>query len=139
MFGADGGILKEKARLMVSAGPLEIEMELDKLKLLHDHTKHVTTLATGSILVLIAFYDKLPITPITKILILFSLFFFVLCIFAAMWAQIIIVVSHSNHDEKYTEKTFYFLDKVFFTSWINFSFGMITLFLTGLFGFPEIK
>ncbi|MBL1278341.1 MAG: hypothetical protein COB30_019885 [Ectothiorhodospiraceae bacterium] len=119
-------------------------MELDKLKLLHDHTKHVTTLATGSILVLIAFYDKLPITPIIKILVLFSLFFFIflyffLCILAAMLAQMIIIVSHSNHDEKYTENTFEFLDKVFFTSWITFSFGIIVLFLTGLFGFPGIK
>jgi len=57
-------------------------MELDKLKLLHDHTKHVTTLATGSILVLIAFYDKLPITPIIKILVLFSLFFFIFLYFS---------------------------------------------------------
>jgi len=114
-------------------------MELDKLKLLHDHTKHVTTLATGSILVLIAFYEKLPITPLTKKLIVFSLFCFVVCILVAMLAQIIIVVSHSNHDEKYTEKTFDFLDKVFFTSWSTFSLGMIALFLTGLFGFPGIK
>ncbi|HEY5603479.1 MAG TPA: hypothetical protein VIM41_10240 [Gammaproteobacteria bacterium] len=108
-------------------------MEIEKLKLLHDHTKHVTTLSTGAILILVAFYEKLPKIPVAHKLIPVSLLFFVICILSATLAQIVVVVSHSNEDKEYEKNTLEFTDKVFLASWVTFAAGMVTLCITGMF------
>jgi len=109
-------------------------MEIEKLKLLHDHTKHVTTLSTGAILILVAFYEKIPDSPMVHKFIPISLIFFVACILSATFAQIIVIVSHSNEDKEYEKNTLAFTDKVFLASWLTFAAGMVSLCIAGLFG-----
>jgi hypothetical protein len=59
------------------------DVEFERLKLALDSVKHITTLATGVIVLTATFYDKLP-KPITFRLSLFlSLSFMLICLAAA--------------------------------------------------------
>lgn len=110
-------------------------MDIEKIKLLHDYTKHVSTLSTAAILMLVTFYEKLPGFPIVYKSIIFPLIFFVMSILVATFTQKVVISSLSNNDEKYEGNTLEFTDKALIISWLLFVLGMIFLCVIGVIGF----
>lgn len=103
---------------------------LEQVKLIHDHTKHITTLASGSILVLVTFYEKLALRN-HKFLLIFALVGFLLTIIFGSLGQIWII----NHaDENYGDKG-KFLPFSFVLSWICFVVSLILTASYGIFNF----
>jgi RsiW-degrading membrane proteinase PrsW (M82 family) len=105
-------------------------MHIEQVKLIHDHTKHLTTLSTGSIVLLVTFYEKLGNPPMWKPLISVALIGFVICILATTAAQIFtITYADPNVQESDDEK----VNIVFFlTSWLSFSLAVISLCIFGV-------
>lgn len=62
----------------------------DVHKVMFDYFKHLTMLSTGSILLLVAFLEKLFITPEWKLLIVFCFAGFVLSILASLIAMVVV-------------------------------------------------
>ena len=99
-------------------------------KLHHDTSKHITTLSTGSILILIAFLEKMFPQPRLKGLIILALAFFVVSIVASVMAMACIAsyVRDQESVGRFSEKTGFFLTKVFYVSgFTGFVAGIATL------------
>jgi len=80
-------------------------------KLQHDSFKHLTTLSTGSILLLITFLEKVFIHPQWRSLIVIALAAFVLSILASIWMMMMLaglVMSLGDlKKEKVVERVFW--------------------------------
>lgn len=123
----------------------EIIPEVELVKLVFDQTKQITTLSTGSLVLLITFYDKLiKSCPKGVFLFAFALIFFVLCILSSTLMQIISVAVVSskakigkemggemvNKNDIYGVDGFVLLGIVF--SFLSFTLGILCLCLFGI-------
>lgn len=75
-------------------------------KLYHDNFKHLATLNTGSIVIIVSFLEKFFKNPLWKILVVFSLSCFVLSIFTSLLTMFFVVDLMRSPDEfdEYSEK-----------------------------------
>jgi len=71
---------------------------IEQVKLMHDHTKHITTLSAGSLVLLVTFYDKIGKHGSWKFLVGAALALFIISILAATVAQISII-NYANPEE----------------------------------------
>jgi hypothetical protein len=118
----------------------EKSWNIEQTKLMYDHTKHVTTLCTGSILILIAFLEKLTNQPAWKFMIKAALALFISSIIAATLAQIgVIDLAEPKHTNAGPEAGLWQADKftaiALIIAWVTFSLAMISLVV---FGFRNI-
>jgi len=93
----------------------------EQVKLIFDHTKHLTTLSAGSIVAIVTFYDKLA-SHHWKASVGLSLICFVVSIIAGLLAQITTVYRAEDEVEAMS----------FLISWITFSLGMLALGVYGV-------
>jgi len=68
------------------------ETKIKEIELLHDYLKHLTTLSTGSILLIVAFLEKLFLNPEWKFLVAVALLGFTVVIVLALLLQFFILV-----------------------------------------------
>ena len=67
------------------------EIKIKELELLHDYLKHLTTLSTGSILLIVAFLEKLFPNPEWKFLVAVALLGFTIVIVLALLLQFFVL------------------------------------------------
>ena len=77
---------------------------LEEVKLLHDYLKHLTTLSTGSILLVTAFLEKLFPHPEWKFLVIVALLGFTAVIVLALLLQFFVLVE-MDPDTPHFQKT----------------------------------
>jgi hypothetical protein len=68
------------------------EVKIKEIELLHDYLKHLTTLSTGSILLIVAFLEKLFPDPVWKFLVAIALLGFTIVIILSLLLQFFILV-----------------------------------------------
>ncbi|TNE99362.1 MAG: hypothetical protein EP322_03355 [Bacteroidetes bacterium] len=108
------------------------KIDIEQVKLVHDHTKNMTTLSTGSIVVLVTFFDKLTENPTWTLLIAISLGAFVVSILGALAAQIAFV-DLADPDEKGYDSWHYRAGAVaLVTSWLAFVLAVVCLCVFGV-------
>ncbi len=123
---------------MKSSNPPKVEWNIELIKLLYDYLKHITTLCTGSILVVITFSEKLA-NASYKICLKTSLVLFIISIiFAVTSLPSIAVLSDSaltvgTKDGLWGESKFSTITAVLTV--ITFVFGLISLIV---FGFANV-
>jgi hypothetical protein len=98
-------------------------MGTEKIKMIGKYLKHVTTLASGSIIVIVTFFEKLPTAGGKwKLLLLCALALFVVSIFSGTLAHMAIATTKVE-----TERSYESIIKVLFCSWWAFAVGMMAL------------
>lgn len=69
----------------------ELKESLERMKevqrIQFDYFKHVTTLSTGTILIMIALLEKVIVDPKITILAIFSIVSFSICLFSSFWVM----------------------------------------------------
>lgn len=105
-------------------------MNIEATKIAYDIYKHLTTLNTGSIVLLVALLDKLFSSPEWKLAIAVSLFSFVLSLIACLGMLIVINIDIANDGSFGKTKK---QDLIGFwltaSSWGGFAIGVICLVL----------
>ena len=95
-------------------------------KVVFDYLKHITTLSTGSILLMATFVDKLFVSSEWKILAKFSISGFMICILAATLSYTLAII-----DLRLSVKSNEFLDVLLgfaiITIWFSFLLGVFSL------------
>jgi amino acid transporter len=71
----------------------------ERYKALTDYYKHLTTLSTGSIVLVTTFLDKLFHKPLWKALVVISIMGFMISVLASVVAYTIIVAYHAPGDQ----------------------------------------
>ena len=100
-------------------------MDIEKVKLLSDHSKHLTTISSAAVVVLVGFAEKIPLVTIGRATIGHAVLFFALSILLAVLGQVILIANHTDKDQEHNSgKT---LDGVFMGSWVTFFLGMALL------------
>lgn len=100
----------------------------DHIKLIFEHTKHLTTLSAGSTVTIVTFYDKLGGARHWKVVIGVALISFVVSIVAGIYSQIRTIdefestVVVDNVDTRWA----------FMISWVSFALGMLALCVYGI-------
>jgi hypothetical protein len=101
---------------------------IEQVKLIHDHTKHITTLAAGSLVLLVTFYDKIGKQGSWKFLVGASLALFIICILAATGAQIFII-DYADPEESDPSPA---AAVSMIVSWVAFCMAAISLCIFGI-------
>jgi hypothetical protein len=99
-------------------------------KLKYDIYKHLTTLNTGSILLLVTFLEKLFQRPLWKGLVIVALFLFVFSIVTALLAMIVLsdAVQYMGIKSKVDERSLVFI----IVAWGCFLLGIISMIIFAL-------
>jgi hypothetical protein len=96
-------------------------LDIEQVKLIHEHTKHLTTLSAGSIVVVTTFHEKLGTAGSWRFLFPIALCGLVVSILAGLVAQIgVIDFAVPEHDR--TDKS---TGIAFIVSWIAFAVSML--------------
>lgn len=115
--------------LLVGKGEYMPKMFHDEeVKLMFEHTKHITTLSAGSIVAIVTFYEKLGAQKDWKILIAVSLMSFVISIVSGLLAQIGTIDAFKLEDNEKDIPTAI----SFAACWGFFSIAMISLCIYGV-------
>ena len=100
----------------------------EQIRLLFDHTKHVTTLSGGSIVVIVTFYEKLGGARAWKWLIAASLISFVTSIISGLYAQVSTISVYDIEEHEGDKETAYAL----LVCWVSFALAMLALCVYGV-------
>ena len=112
---------------MTEAEKDKIEDVREHQKVFHDYLKHLTTLSTGSIVLLAAFLEKLFIQRMWKVLVALSFVAFILSVIAAVAAHTFFVLHFPRPENKPTE---WIKDATAFAlliAWLGFLIGVVSL------------
>jgi uncharacterized membrane protein YgdD (TMEM256/DUF423 family) len=101
---------------------------IEQVKLIHDHTKHITTLSAGSLVLLVTFYDKIGRQGSWKFLVGVALALFIVSILAATAAQIAII-NYADPDQNHPQPVG---GICMVLSWIAFCLAAISLCVFGI-------
>jgi len=110
-------------------------MDVEKVKILNDHTRHISTMSTAALLLLATFHEKLPGFNRFNYFLAISLIVFTLSLICALMAQKIVISTLANTDYHREEDTLVTVDNALIWSWIFFVLGMVVLCVIGVFGF----
>jgi hypothetical protein len=103
-------------------------MNVEQVKLIHDHTKHLSTLSTGSLVLMITFYEKLGNPTQWRFLLAIALIGFVLTILAATTAQVgTIDFADPEHKKRDVATGISFM-----VSWLSFCIAIVALCVFGV-------
>lgn len=94
-------------------------------KLRYDTYKHLTTLSTGSILLLVTFLEKLFNKPLWKGLVVVALCLFLTSILASLFAMNVLASAVQNMGMSRKEEAFSGI--IIFVAWSGFLFGIISM------------
>jgi uncharacterized membrane protein YidH (DUF202 family) len=100
--------------------------DVEHSKIVHDYLKHLTTLSTGSIVLITAFLEKLFTQPQWKFLVIVSILGFMLCVLACVLAQTLLLY-YGRLDRKSDEKMSLVGALSLFAAWIGFLIGVVAL------------
>ena len=102
--------------------------DIEQVKLIHDHTKHLTTLSAGSIVALVTLYEKLAASHNWKFLIAIALISFVASIIGGVYAQIgMIDYADPEHDDNDPAT-----GVALIVSWRGFALAMLSISIYGI-------
>lgn len=99
--------------------------KIEFYKSFFDYLKHLTTLSTGSIILLAAFLEKLFSQPKWKILVAVSLIGFVLSVIAAVIAHTLMILSFEADEQSDQEGNVVMFS--LFAIWLGFLIGIVSL------------
>ena len=103
------------------------EIPTEFLKAISDHCKHITTLSSGFILVMVTFLDKLFEHPDWKCLVVISFVAFALSIFLSVYSQALVIDYLFPNKKIDTNKKAQITSIVLFCTWTCFTVGAISL------------
>ncbi len=107
--------------------------EIEIYKLEFEYLKHLTTISTGSILLLVAFMDKIFTQPEWKTSIAISLVSFLLSIILCAISQATIIEKASEKDDlKWRNKIQNFTVGLFLFALLSYVVGVVSLVVFGL-------
>ncbi|MCU1265007.1 MAG: hypothetical protein JWM21_1325 [Acidobacteria bacterium] len=100
---------------------------IEQIKLIFDHTKHITTLSVGSMVAIVTFYEKLGGSRHWKTLVSISLVCFVISILAGIVAQFGVIdsVEKAKVSDPRTRRAF-------IVTYVSFSLALVGLCVYGL-------
>jgi membrane protein YqaA with SNARE-associated domain len=126
----------DKIVILLKEGIHQAMYNIEQIKLIHDHTKNMTTLSTGSIVILITFFDKIAQQPSWAFLVATSLGAFVISILGALYAQIAFI-DFANNDIKNNINWYHKLGSIsIIISWLAFIIAVISLCIFGIKNLP---
>jgi len=99
----------------------------EQVKVIHDHTKHLTTLSAGSIVVLATFHEKLSPGGSWRFLVPTALGLLIFSILAGLLAQIG-MINYANPEYHKTSKA---TAIALLVSWVAFAAAMVALAVFG--------
>jgi hypothetical protein len=112
-------------------GKIDPEKKPDKLELfkaMADYLKHVTTLSTGSIVLITTFLEKLFAKPEWKIIVVVSIVGFMVSVLSSMIAYTILILYENPLNSEETPTWAAQLGTFgMFSTWIGFLIGILTL------------
>jgi len=99
-----------------------------------DYLKHITTLSTGSILLLATFMDKLLTQPLWKSAVIVALIGFIVAVVACVVAHTMyIIVNYDAFEEKDIDDWRHTVTMISFVCiWIGFLLGVLSLAIFGI-------
>ena len=100
-------------------------------KLLHDYLKHLATLSTGSILLIVSFIDEVFVAPEWACLVGWTIGCFTVCVCASVAAQAGNIDAVSN-DKRESRSSSGLAGLGLIASWLFFSAGIVLLFVFAL-------
>ena len=103
------------------------EIPLEFLKAVSDHCKHITTLSSGFILVMVTFLDKLFDIPEWQALVVVSFVAFALSIFFSVVSQAFVIDYMYPVAELDTPKKASITWAILLSTWASFTIGAISL------------
>ena len=101
--------------------------EIAKRKEILVYLRHLTTLCTGSILLIVTFLEKLFANPELKGLVIVSMFCFLIAILGALIAQFLIAGNLNVTAKKIAKSEAYVSAYAVLVAWIGFFCGVISL------------
>ncbi len=108
-------------------------LSTEQVKMVFDHTKHLTTLSTGSILMIIAFYKELSSNHVWTYMVGVGLVAFIFSILASTIAQVVTIkLPSTQKTDALTEKKDNMAALPFIISWATFLIGIIFLCVYGV-------
>lgn len=115
-------------RLLLREKPIPPPAKTEDLKLLTEFAKHLTTMSTGALLILIAFLEKVFVTPKWRLFAVLALLNFGLAIVLSARAYSGLSRFHLRKDYKRRLKwEWEAILKLRKTAWAMFSFGIFSL------------
>lgn len=110
------------------------KLDIEQTKIFNDYIKHLNTLSTGSILLLVTFLEKIFVNPSGKWLVIVSLICFLLSVIGGVALKTILtLLAYFGGDEDNVSET---VDNIrgiaIFLLWIGFLFGLISLAIFGI-------
>ncbi len=111
----------------------EIERNAEEAKLMHDYLKHLATLTTGSILLLVTFLQKVVVSPKLRWAIILSFIAFSLSIVSNIVAQSgNLEAMHFTSEQQQKSGWFIAFSLAVFATWITFLLGLLSLVIFAL-------
>jgi hypothetical protein len=109
------------------------KLDYEQVKIFNDYIKHINTLSTGSILLMVTFLEKIFTNPHQKWLVIISLIMFLTSIIGGVLLKTILSANALDGiDENYVDKSEILLKRIgVLIMWIGFLLGIISL---GIFG-----
>jgi hypothetical protein len=101
---------------------------IEKFKLVSDYLKHLTTLSTGSIILLAAFLEKIFTQPSWKKLVVVALGGFMLSVVSSVAAYTYLIYTFPESESEYPSKS---LESIWVISilgaWMGFLAGVVSM------------
>lgn len=107
--------------------PDQLAAELEFHKGLHEYLKHLSTLSTGSIVLLAAFLEKIFTQPKWKILLAVSILGFIINVVSSVVIYSLLVLNSPGrnvHPEDWEQLT---IASSIFITWLSFLLGVVSL------------
>jgi len=95
-------------------------------KAFFDYLKHITTLSTGSVILLAAFLEKLFVQPKWKFLVAVALVGFMLSVVASVIVHSMMIINFEPGEEP-TDKETMALVTILIGAWLGFLIGIVSL------------
>jgi hypothetical protein len=106
--------------------------EKDRISFLHDHMKHIATLSSSAIVILVSFSNNISVSKETLSI---SLAGFVFALLLALFSQTLLLVSYPLGDLDQKEKPSKHIDKTIIACWMVFVISMGHLAYAGISSF----
>jgi len=106
----------------------------EEAKVVHDYYKHLTTLSSGSILIVVTFLEKLTSSPEWQFLVGLSIIAFMVTIVSCVFVSVYTIETMHYKDEGSWFAVFTGLAVI--AAWVGFLVGMISL---GIFALKNLS
>ncbi len=112
---------------VMGVGMDERQIQIEREKAIGEYLKHLTTLSTGSILLIIGFFQNIFIYPQVKFLVGVALAAFTLAVIGAVAAQSLLVFTMGVTKKQTLVPVDPWFDVATIGAWVCFLFGVMAL------------